>query len=138
MKTIIYILAALLASINAKATPGISEQVLDSKLATELGFTVSISSEGETTSVTLGGPVVVKNGCYPGGSGTYLTDPNDDELMVHIAVLNKDIGEHKAFGYVVGTSNNMGVFIDYFCPKGRELESTRYSVPSIRQWLIDR
>jgi hypothetical protein len=138
MNQIIRAILVFLVSVATHATPGISEQVLSAELAEDLGFTVAAEKEGPAISITLSGPLEVKNGCYPGRSGSYLIGPDGEELMAHITELNKGFGKPKAFGYVIGTINNMGVFIDYFCPKGRELESTRYTVPSIKQWLITR
>jgi hypothetical protein len=56
--------------------------------------------------------------------------------MLQATPLNKNIGKPEVTGYFTGSANTMAVFIDYFCPEGRALESVRYTVPSIKQWLI--
>jgi hypothetical protein len=136
MNGIFWILLISMLSSIVNAMPNISEQELSQKLAAELGFSVVAEAEGDAISIKFIGPEQVKNGCFPGRSGSYLLDPKGEELILQTTLLNKNIGKPEVLGYSADRANTMGVFIDYFCSKERLLESTRYSVPSTKEWLI--
>ena len=120
--------ASLLLSISAWGEMGMLEQELDPETAEELGFEVSVTKENDDVMIVfLLGPSEV-NGCLPGRSGSFLLGPNGEELMGYLTELPDAAGAPKSFGYSTNLRNQLSVFIDYFCPEGRALESRRYVV----------
>jgi hypothetical protein len=123
-------------STYSHASGGPEEIPLTQELAKSLGFTVAVKAEGSAIIIELKGPIKNSHGCPASRSGSYLLGSAGEELIVHITELPEAMSQPEAIGYYTNKSHTMGVFIDYLCKNESVLNSARYSVPSISNWLI--
>lgn len=122
----------------AFASGGPKEVTLTPELAKTLGFTIEVKPEGPAIMIEMQGPIESPSGCPATRSGSFLLDSNGEELFVYITELPKSNSMPEAVGYYTNKSHKMGVYIDYLCKGAKVLQSIRYSVPSISNWLITR
>lgn len=115
---------------------GIIEEIeLSPNLAEKLGFKIIIGTEGTSTMVEVVGPSNLNKGCLPARSGSFVLDEAGKEVAVYITELTGKAEPPKTVGYIInGNPLTLGLFIDYFCPKNRALESRRYTVTSVEAW----
>lgn len=132
------ILAMLLipVAMSSFASPVITEQEITYENARDYGFAVTIEVTSEATSIQLVGPKSFNGDCVPARSGSALTSETNEELMVYQTNLEPGDSEPLAYGYFTQKNTSMSVWLDYFCPPGREVESRRFIIPSVAKYLI--
>nr|WP_138976377.1 hypothetical protein [Microbulbifer agarilyticus] len=119
----------------SSASPPIQVVELTPKLAEQLGFQVKIEEEELSTLITFSGPESLSSGCVAARSGSFVLSEGDKTPYGHISELPKMSEPPQLLSFISNSSKNtLYVFIDYFCPKDRALDSRRYAVPSVRDW----
>ncbi|MEJ8569284.1 hypothetical protein [Elongatibacter sediminis] len=129
------IVIALFLSGLVYASGPITVERLNPDNAKSLGFSVTFEISSEATQVSIVGPRVVNENCYPRRSGNYLPDGNGNELTFYMAQISNGPESPIGSGYYPGNENTMAVFIDYICPPDKILESRRYSVESVAEFI---
>ncbi len=133
----LYIFAALfgisITTAHAIGVPKI-ERLTPENFA-ELGFEISVKKEYGALSVEFTGPEKINRDCPATRSGAYLLDETGDELMVFVSEIVGHSGRPNAIGYQMDNANRMGVFFEYICPEHHLLDSKRYEIESLADFL---
>jgi len=134
MKSALSVFVAVMAG-QAFASGSLEIMWITPENAEELGFELEIYREGDATEAAFTGPLSLNDGCVPKQSGAALTDASDRTLALHMAYFEPGNTRPTALAAYTNSGHTMSVWIDYFCPSGRELESRRYAIESIADFL---